>query len=84
MTTAATVNDIVAAKTMPVEAGATDVFDLGYYDYAWWAKLDAADCRIVTRFEKNMPSVNVRLRLKQFQKPPPLDSQQLSLNWSSI
>ena len=50
MITEATVNDIVAAKTMPVEAGATYVFDLGYYDYAWWAKLDEADCRIVTRF----------------------------------
>jgi hypothetical protein len=24
-------------KTIPVEAGATYVFDLGYYDYAWWA-----------------------------------------------
>ena len=35
MITEATVNDIVAAKTMPVEAGATYVFDLGYYDYAW-------------------------------------------------
>jgi IS4 transposase len=40
---------------MPVEAGATYVFDLGYYDYAWWAKLDEADCRIVTRFKKNTP-----------------------------
>ena len=55
MITEATVNDIVAAKTMPVEAGATYVFDLGYYDYAWWAKLDEADCRIVTRFKKNTP-----------------------------
>ena len=55
MITGATVNDIVAAKTMPVEAGATYVFDLGYYDYAWWAKLDEADCRIVTRFKKNTP-----------------------------
>jgi len=38
---------------MPIEAGATYVFDLGYYDYAWWAKLDAAGCRIVTRFKRN-------------------------------
>ncbi len=38
---------------MPIEAGATYVFDLGYYDYAWWAKLDAAGCRIVTRFKSN-------------------------------
>src|SRR5665213_1594349 len=37
MITEATVNDITAAKTMPIEAGATYVFDLGYYDYGWWA-----------------------------------------------
>jgi len=53
--TTARVNDITAAKAMPIEAGATYVFDLGYYDYAWWAKLDAAGCRIVTRFKKNTP-----------------------------
>jgi hypothetical protein len=52
---AANVNDITAAQQMPVEAGATYVFDLGYYDYAWWAKLDAAQCRIVTRFKSNTP-----------------------------
>ena len=52
---AASVNDITAAQQMPIEAGATYVFDLGYYDYAWWAKLDAAGCRIVTRFKSNTP-----------------------------
>lgn len=52
---AANVNDIVAAKTMPIEPGATYVFDLGYYDYAWWAELDRACCRIVTRFKTNTP-----------------------------
>jgi len=51
----ATVNDITLAQQMPIEAGATYVFDLGYYDYAWWAKLDAAQCRIVTRFKSNTP-----------------------------
>jgi IS4 transposase len=55
MITAATVNDITAAKAMPIEAGATYVFDLGYYDYGWWASLDEAGCRIVTRFKKNTP-----------------------------
>ncbi len=53
--TAARVNDITAAKEMPIEAGATYVYDLGYYDYAWWAKLDAAGCRIVTRFKSSTP-----------------------------
>jgi|AGTN01.2.fsa_nt_gi hypothetical protein len=53
--TAAKVNDITAAQAMPIEAGATYVFDLGYYDYGWWAKMDAAGCRIVTRFKSNTP-----------------------------
>ena len=49
------VNDIAAAKTMPIEPGATYVFDLAYYDYGFWAKLGAACCRIVTRFKRNTP-----------------------------
>ncbi len=57
---AANVNDVSAAKPMPVERGATYVFDLGYYDYGWWADLDAAGCRIVTRFKKNTPLTDVR------------------------
>ena len=60
MITKATVNDIVAAKMMPIEAGATYVFDLGYYDYGWWAALDEAGCRIVTRFKKNTPLLSAR------------------------
>jgi hypothetical protein len=51
----ANVNDITVAQQMPIEPGATYVFDLGYYDYAWWAALDAAGCRIVTRFKSNTP-----------------------------
>lgn len=51
--TAANVNDITVARQMPIEPGATYVFDLGYYDYRWWATLDAAGCRIVTRFKSN-------------------------------
>jgi hypothetical protein len=53
--TPANVNDITAAKVMPIEAGATYVFDLGYYDYGWWAELDDAGCRFVTRLKKNTP-----------------------------
>ena len=53
--TPARVNDITAAQAMPIEPGATYVFDLGYYDYAWWAKLDKAQCRIVTRFRSSTP-----------------------------
>ena len=53
--TAANVNDITAAKGMPIEAGATYVFDLGYYDYAWWAQLHEKSCRFVTRLKANTP-----------------------------
>lgn len=53
------VNDITAAQAMPITPGATYVFDLGYYDFAWWAKLDAAGCRIVTRLKANTPLTNI-------------------------
>lgn len=53
--TPAKTSDIAAAKQMPVEPGATYVFDLGYYDFGWWARLDQAGCRIVTRLKINTP-----------------------------
>ena len=53
--TPARVHDITPAKAMPIEAGATYVFDLGYYDYGFWAKLDQAGCRLVTRLKTNTP-----------------------------
>ena len=56
----ANVNDITMAQTMPIRRGATYVFDLGYYDYAWWADLHEAGCRIVTRFKSNTPLAVVR------------------------
>ena len=49
--TARSVNDIVAAKAMPIRARATYAFDLGYYDFAWWNRLDEAGCRFVTRLK---------------------------------
>jgi hypothetical protein len=59
--TPSNINDITVAKTMPIEAGATYVFDLGYYDYAWWAQLHEMGCRIVTRFKKNTPLNNAEI-----------------------
>jgi hypothetical protein len=53
--TAANVNDITAAKPMPIDPGSTYVFDLGYYDFSWWARLDGAGCRLVARFKANTP-----------------------------
>jgi hypothetical protein len=54
--TPARTNDITAAKAMPIEAGRTYVFDLGYYDFGWWAELIAKDCRFVTRLKRNTPT----------------------------
>ena len=45
---------------MPIEPGATYVFDLGYYDFGWWAKLDEAGCRIVTRFKSQYAACTCR------------------------
>ena len=53
--TPAKVNDIVEAKKMPITPGATYVYDLGYYDFGWWAQLDAQGCRFVTRLKSNSP-----------------------------
>jgi hypothetical protein len=58
--TPANVNDITPAKAMPIEPGATYVFDLGYYDYGWWARLDQAGCRIVTRLRTSTPITAIK------------------------
>ena len=55
VTTPANVNDITPAKAITIEPDATYVFDLGYYDFGWWAALDAQGCRVVTRLKKNTP-----------------------------
>ncbi len=49
------VNDITPAKAFAIEPGATYVFDKAYYDFAFWADLDAHDCRFVTRLKSNSP-----------------------------
>lgn len=52
--TPARINDITAAKELlPIEKGAVYVFDLGYYDFAWWAELAATHCTFVTRLKRN-------------------------------
>jgi hypothetical protein len=45
------VNDVCMTEALPIEPGATYVFDLGYYDFSWWSRLDAAGCRFVTRLK---------------------------------
>ena len=55
-------NDITPAKRFPIEPGATYVFDKGYYDFGFWAALDAEGCRFVTRLKKNSPTRLIETR----------------------
>jgi hypothetical protein len=56
-------NDMVQAKDMPIEPGATYDFDLGYYSFSWWGRIDAAGCRFVSRLRKNSPAEVVEERV---------------------
>ena len=49
---------------MPIEAGATYVFDKGYMDYAWWHEIHQKDAFFVTRLKKNSKSITVEDRTK--------------------
>lgn len=60
--TAARINDIVEAKAMPIEAGVTYAFDLGFYDFGWWAEIDAKGATFVTRLKKNTRTTVVETR----------------------
>jgi IS4 transposase len=51
--TPATVNDVQVGKEVPIEAGATYVFDKAYCHYAWWTRLHEAGSFFVTRRKTN-------------------------------
>ena len=51
--TAANVNDVTQASRIPITRGATYVFDKGYCDYNWWARIDAQEAKFVTRLKSN-------------------------------
>jgi len=52
-------SDIAAAKAQPITPNATYVFDLAYYDFQWWADLDAGGCRFVSRLKNNTKLNNI-------------------------
>ena len=66
--TAANVNDVKQAASLPITRGATYVFDKGYCDYNWWARIDAQDAKFVTRLKTN---AKIRVMAKQ-RVPQPL------------
>jgi len=50
--------DIKTAQQMPIEPGATYVFDLAYYDFAWWASTGPAAI-IETGITTLIPNVRI-------------------------
>jgi putative transposase len=58
----ANVNDISAARTVPIEPGATYVFDKAYCDYGWWTRIHDAGSVFVTRRKKNARFIATRRR----------------------
>ena len=60
--TPANVNDVEVGRALPIETGATYVFDKGYCDYAWWTRIHDAGAHFVTRPKTNAPYRVVRHR----------------------
>jgi len=60
--TPSTVNDVVMARDLEIEPGATYVFDKAYVDYRWWRRLHDARCIFVTRFKTNVPFAETKKR----------------------
>ncbi len=67
--TSVRVNDITPAKRFPIEAGATYVFDKAYYDFGYWAALDAQGCHFVTRLKTHSPVAVIETRSVEGEGP---------------
>ena len=50
---AANVNDVELARSVPLEKDAVYVCDRGYCDYNWWYEIDHSGATFVTRFKSN-------------------------------
>jgi putative transposase len=51
--TPANVNDVTVGQQVPIEAGATYVFDKAYCNYAWWTRLHDGNAYFLTRKKQN-------------------------------
>jgi putative transposase len=60
--TSATVNDVQIGQKLPVEAGATYVFDKGYCHFGWWQKINDDGAFFVTRAKVNCRLRSIRRR----------------------
>jgi putative transposase len=54
------VSDVTAGREMPLEAGATYVFDKGYTDYNWWQDIVETGALFVTRLKSNVRRRDLR------------------------
>lgn len=60
--TPATVNDVEVGRNVPIESGATYVFDKAFCDYAWWTRIHGAGSYFVTRQKANAKYGRLRRR----------------------
>jgi len=51
--TPANVNDVEIGRQVDLEAGATYIFDKGYYHFGWWKKINDANAFFITRAKAN-------------------------------
>lgn len=60
--TPSTVNDVEIGREIELEAGATYVFDKGYYHFGWWKKINDTRAFFVTRVKDNTRLRRTRAR----------------------
>lgn len=60
--TPSTVNDVLIGKAVPIESGATYVYDKAFCDYGWWTRLHKSGAFFVTRKKSNARYRAVRWR----------------------
>jgi putative transposase len=51
--TPANINDITEGRKLPIEPGATYIFDRGYCHYNWWHSIEQRGARWVSRFKRD-------------------------------
>lgn len=70
--TPANVNDVCEGRQLEISPGATYVFDKGYCDYQWWARINRQNAFFVTRFKRN-----ARLTVIEQREIPEADREQI-------
>jgi putative transposase len=66
--TESVINDVEVGRQTELEAGATYVFDKGYYHFGWWTKINDTKAFFVTRTKSNTRLRATKLRYVRKQK----------------